>query len=34
MCAGLWDGVKDGTDDYREDWNTLAALLRVVPKEM
>jgi hypothetical protein len=30
----LWDGVKDGTDDYREDRNLLAALLRVVPKEM
>jgi hypothetical protein len=32
--VGLWDVIESDTDDYREDWSTLAAILHVVPLEM
>jgi hypothetical protein len=34
QAAGLWDIVELGTDDYREDRNTLAELLCAIPEEM
>jgi hypothetical protein len=34
QAAGLWDAIKLGTDDYREDHSALAALLRAVREEM
>jgi hypothetical protein len=34
LQAGLWDAIKDGTTDYCEDQNALAALFWAVPEEM
>jgi hypothetical protein len=32
--AGLWDVINKGTSDYRNEKNTLVALLCAVPQEM
>ncbi|WVZ77374.1 hypothetical protein U9M48_025249 [Paspalum notatum var. saurae] len=34
QAAGLWEVVNTGEGEYRDDRNALAALLRVVPREM
>jgi hypothetical protein len=34
QAAGLWDVIKSGDGDYRDDRTALAAILRVVPLEM
>jgi hypothetical protein len=34
QAAGLWDAINKVTDNYRDDQNALAALLRAVPTEM
>jgi hypothetical protein len=33
-AAGLWDIIKSGAGDYRDDRSALAALLLAVPLEM
>jgi hypothetical protein len=34
QATGLWDAIKHETDDYHEDRNVLAAMLRAVPEDM